>query len=379
MGRAFSLLTKYKMSRFSRSCKKNPMAPIASPGMGMPGQEPIHNTIKTVRKKLRASYPEMTEEQVAECADLLSNWENIKEKYLRGLEDLTKAAVTEAIEEAQDFPDGYPNQRTLEDGQERMEEAVARVHRMQISLLLYEAGDENFKAKMLGGFKRFVPEFTYGPYHAAIQIGNIVLDWDDSSLVIPRQITASLSSLREKATNLIFHGNVHRAREGDVLPRVEHRFRPGAEEAASDFTKQVNIVLDLSIEKNVMINELASLIEKYNTKYYYGIFSCNCQRFVKEVLEVMGISKHADTFHGRLRKHEEILLKRGTHQVMEFNTHAMVDDYVRKHKDNLSEEDAEFCMCHYLLFHCWGKKHPSREAWKCDPSTCQVKFCKASA
>ena len=336
---------------------------------------------RKVSSKLQESFASMLDEEVMEgYADCLSCWASIKEKYLAGLLD----PVTDILS----AKGSIQTLRNLEYQQEVEEEtngAQAASSRVHVSLFLYESRDIKLKERVSEAFAPYMmppssshAEFSYGPFHAAIQIGDIVLDWDESSLVIPRRVTASLDTLWEKPTSLIFHDTLQRMRMGDVVPRVVYALKPGVEEA--DFGTQVNIVADLSAEnKDTLINQLAALIEKYNTKYYYGLFSCNCQKFVKEVLQVMGISKHTETFHDQQRMHEQVLLKRGKDQILEFNTHTMVDDYVRKYKDIMSKEDAEFCMCHYLLFHCWGKKHPSREAWKCDPSTCQAEFCKVSA
>ena len=318
----------------------------------------IDRTLEQVKKRIRKVGGRGPNE-VSQLAGKLSNKERLKKEYF--LLRRTDNALKDTFDEAAAFQMGYPNEAARKDSEERIAARTEHVKKLEVTLLLYELKDEYLKQRVSKLFARYVREFTYGPFHAALKIGNLILEWDDSSLVIPHYNTSGTQ---------VFHGNVHEE-ELHVASPKEIQVRAGQERTVEGFMERANVILDISQEKEYLLDAVAEVVVKYNTKYRYGIFSQNCQHFVMDVLFALGITDTAETFKGKLKTLEAVLLQRNDQ--LEFNTHEELDDYVRKNIDSMSQEDIEFCHCHYLLFHAWSRKFPDKPAWKCDAKSCNHK------
>lgn len=91
---------------------------------------------------------------------------------------------------------------------------------------------------------------TYGYLHTGIQINNKVVDWDLTGLVIPRQFSSTVY-------------------------------------AALDITSAGTSSLKKTPELMVKVTQF---IAKWNSSYEYQTFTRNCQHFVNELLEEIGIN-----------------------------------------------------------------------------------------
>ena len=327
--------------------------------------------LETVVKKIEKAFPTKGRNETKELAEWLSEKEKFKKQYFVPLQKRAASAMRVTFEEAKAFgrsaSSGYPNESTKQGSQDRITDEIQAVKKLEVHLLLYELKDEHLKQETAKFFHKYVHSFTFGPYHAALKIGDMVLEWDDSSLIIPRP-----ASDKEDTTGrtLVFEANVHEGNSSSDLEIQEVPVRAGAERTLQGINKQVNYLLDITEEKEHLLDSLAHVIVMYNTKFHYGLFTCNCHHFAIEMLSAMGKEDDARLFQRKTQEHADILIKRGDKAVAEFNNHKDLDDYVTANIDTMSQEDDEFCHCHYLLFHAWNKKFPNKPAWKCD-STCQ--------
>ena len=145
--------------------------------------------------------------------------------------------------------------------------------------------------------------------------------------------------------------------------------RAGAAETGQHFDTIVEQLTNIKMEKEQLVDELVAVAVRYNTKFTYGLFSSNCQYFVRDCLHVMGIRDKEELFDGRLRDHAAVLMKEGLKGCEEFNSHQDLDDYVRENLQDMNQSELEFCLCHYLIFHAFQKASP-KEAWQCQSHTC---------
>ncbi len=324
-----------------------------------------------VCKKIRRASPDMGDNKVRDLAECLCSQELFTERYFKPLLRRLKDAVSATFDEGAAFAvRGYPNDRTKAASTARMASEIDRVKAIQVELLLYELQGQNWQ-KIARLFHRFVPDCTYGPYHAALKIGDLILEWDDDSLIIPREetFTATAETAAPDGPTLIFRATVH-DKTGQNESAIDIPTRGGAEATAVGFDQHANHLLDITEEKEHLLDALAEMIVRYNTKFEYGVFSCNCQYFAAEMLSALGIEDQAEHFQRTTKDlFAKILLKRSD-KVDEFNTHAELDEYVREHIDTMDHEDLQFCHCHYLLFHAWRKQSDKKVAWRCDPSRC---------
>ncbi len=340
---------------------------------------PIDPYLETVKKKLQGlrQCRKMGENQLHELAECLTDKKKFRERYFDPLLARANKALCTTMEEAETFVGGsVPNELTRDDSRERMRSGYDQVQNLKVELLLFELKDEYLKQELARFFHKYVHQCTYGPFHAALKIGNLILDWDETSLVIPytaesHDLTAA-SQLNLMERTLVFRGNIHATDPGAVTA-VEIPVRGGVELTAAAFTEQINHLLDITEEKVCLLDTLAEKMVYFNTKQRYGVLSYNCQHFVTEVLWALGLESLADSFQGKTRAFFDVILaSRGlTGQGSEFNTHADLDDFVRENNDTITFEDLEFCHCHYLLFHAWGQRF-DKPAWRCAGDRCQA-------
>ena len=336
----------------------------------------VDKDFEEVRKRLGKAYPEKGQNEIRQLALDLSDHERMKERWFGHLLKITDQAVEHVKNEASDFEKagGFHNQSERRKSGGRIRSGLQPVQSLEVRLLLYELKDETVLHSVAKVLSRYMDNFMYGPFHAALQIGDVILDWGPGSLVVPRfQVPASECETQDAANpQPIFDASVHIRSSDPVVVVNDIPLRTGAERTREFFINQIKIAVDISQEKKSLIDEVVLMAVKYNTKFDFGLFSCNCQYFVVDVLSSLGITDPENTFEGKLKQHRYLLTKRGeTVAVEEFNSHQELDDHVRQHLDTMEREDLEFCHCHYLLFHSWGVRRPSEGAWHCDHDTCQ--------
>lgn len=333
----------------------------------------LNNTyLEQVSKKIWSAFPEKGKSKINDLAKGLIDTEEMKKRYFNHLLKRTNTAIDVAFEEAEAFPNGYHNEATKKGSQERVARKISRVKHLEVKLLMFELKDEYLKQQLARFFHRYVHQFMYGPFHVAIQIGNMILEWGPSSLVIPHSIPNPQTRPKIGGPRMpVFSTTIHEAGDDCSSMCSEIPLRAGAEQMQEGFMRQVNILLDISQEKEYLIDELAQVAVRYNKKFHYGLFSCNCQHFAVDVLQVLGIRDHIEVFKGKLKDHADVLMKRGLDLEGEFNSHQDLDEYVQANIDSMGPDDLEFCYCHYLLFHAWNMKCPDQPAWQCNSQTCQ--------
>ena len=337
----------------------------------------VDKNFEEVKRRLEKACTDKGQNEIRELAADLSNHERMKERWFGHLLRIADRAVETVKREATDFEEagGFHNQADRTGSRERIAKQLRSVQSLEIRLLLYQLKDETLLQGIAISFGRYMDKFTYGPFHAALQIGNVILDWGPESLVIPRlQDPASAYQPQGGAEpGPLFEANVHQRNSDPVVMVSDIPLRAGAERTRELFNEQLDIAVDISQEKKYLIDEVVTMAVKYNTKFHYGLFTCNCQHFVVDQLSSLGITDPEKAFEGKLKQHADLLKQRGEREVEveEFNSHQELDEYVCQHLDTMEREDLEFCHCHYLLFHCWQTKRPNEGAWQCDPGTCQ--------
>lgn len=205
--------------------------------------------------------------------------------------------------------------------------------------------------------------FAFGPLHAGLVVGNICIEWDESSLVIPMPVAPD--------------------NPGDFAAHVGSgaSWQDGARQVVRDMSianrrnmqtpVKLGIIYNYHDQKERLINDLVDLIVRYNRSKKYGLFRCNCQDFVKDALKALRIRKELK-FDGSLGEYFETL-KHGAVASSEFNTHDQLDDYVHAHMGTMDKREMEYLLCLYFQFHSAEIRllRPEEEDdWVCPVKTC---------
>lgn len=203
-------------------------------------------------------------------------------------------------------------------------------------------------------------KMEYGPLHAAVIVGDVVVEWGTEELVEPRH---DLNYVTEFLANV--------ADQGEWQERQEH-IQAGISLAdrQGDIEEKLHIVCKSMEEKSKMIDKLVDLIVEYNSSKKYHLFKCNCQHFVHEALATLGI-KNPIKFEGRLQEIFEQKKKGKVKVPHDLKTHKSLDEYAKAHKHELKLQDLEYLQCLYFKEHLPKiERSGDPEEWVCGLPSC---------
>ena len=218
-------------------------------------------------------------------------------------------------------------------------------------------------------------EMQFGPLHAALQVGDVILEWNDSHLVRPYLCD--------------YEDEIH-VMQVDMQPHSEWvnyttRNTPKMKEAAEqlDFAEQIDQIYMVTSKKKEMIDALIDVIIRYNKKYHYNSLHRNSQHFVIDALKALQV-ENPTAFTGGLSDYFKELVKGRTPSIpKQFKTHQDLDAYVimikrEGHTNDMPQHDLEFILTLYFRFHLESKEELRKnskalEEWKCQEANCQIK------
>ena len=221
---------------------------------------------------------------------------------------------------------------------------------------------QNALPPFVSSFARML-QLEFGALHAALVIDNVLVEWDDGSLILPSKDQAEwvfqtrLRGDYDKATQAMKSGMKDSARE-------------------IDFERQIEQVFEVTKEKQLAIDQLIQVIIHYNKSYEYSVLSRNCQHFVIDAMKALGVEE-IPHFSGVFENYFTELKRGKSKNVLEkFDTHAALDEHVNTIiKPGLTQHDLEYLLCQYFMFHVSSRKKSPRgqeQDWKCEEETCRM-------
>lgn len=308
----------------------------------------------------------MTEEEVRELAETLITPEAIKEKYFSHIVSRMTKAMSGAEEDAMELVTSkrFRNESQKNQTKERLHYERKNVLKVNVKLLWTELTPltqigANFICPRLKE-----KGFLYGPFHVSLLVGDVILEWNNNSLVEPR---------RTANPDAIIAANVGEPPELSV-PIDASLHNPALVQSFVSTAKDIACTAENKLH---MIDQLCKVIARYNKKQTYGTFSTNCQHFAQDLLMGLGMDREAEMFAGKSRALAQAVIdgfgcSKIYKTLAEFNSHEELNKYVTEKGESLNREDLEFCQLHYLLFHTWSTKYPERDEWKCNEGECKL-------
>lgn len=200
--------------------------------------------------------------------------------------------------------------------------------------------------------------FKYGGLHAGLIIGDIIIKWNPNSLIVP---------LPEYGLSSDFQAHVEevgtwRGRAGEMIKDMSK-----TSHESMDTTKILEVLYSCRDEKEALLDRLSAVIVSYNRSKKYSVFFCNCQHFVGDVLQALGVEK-VPKFEGNLGSYfQELKQGRGA-TCIQFDSHAELDVYVKANYQTLDKREKEYLLCLYFQFHSAKLKSltpEEQEKWEC--------------
>ena len=313
-----------------------------------------------VKRKLKQTdkYKGLDANGYEEMVDELTNPERIMELFSHLLGDTFIDAVTSQhfVTDKTDLE----GPEELRDAKEREQRRFGKVASIPVKLYLKDL--EKVKSKK-GKFFCFsaarLLDMDFGGQHAAIMVGDVVLEWNTTSLVIP-----------SNDDDERFHFSADIGRFSGYHADAAKSIPPSAA-PVQEIKEEIDLLFDTAAKKRDVLYSLAKLISKYNSSFYYNVVVRNCQTFVQDCFKVLEIPKRP-TFSNQLEKHFQ-QVKQGKVKAPDvFQKHEDVDAHVStlEQRDELESahlDDLECLLIAYLQHHN-GKP--------CSLETCKVMLVK---
>ena len=304
----------------------------------------------------------MTPKQVAQ--HLISK-EEISDYFSSLVEQRATMAIEENLnEEKCEFTSTYEESRA----QERGEQRFTKLCDLPLKLILTPLC---VGGRVISKFASLL-EMQFGPLHAALQVGDVILEWNDSSLVVPHFAEHDDQLMKTDVRHLTDWVSFT---SGEV-PRVREAIQ------TLDYRKQIELVYKVTAEKQRLIDSLVEVIVMYNRQCYYDIIRRNCQHFVMDALKALGVNEPIE-FTGGLGEYFKAL-KQGRSRALhaKFTDHVHLDSYVREKEqtgeiNQLTKHDLEYLLAWYFRYHLEQKTQLQRDnkeeelcRWSCEVKGC---------
>ena len=313
-----------------------------------------------VLKKLKkAEQLDLSAEQQEQMALNLSSEAKMKEEYFGDLLKSAREAVEEVRKEKEEHKGGIRNRQEQQVCMIGIAKEAYQVKTIEVQLAFRTLRTSRWQ-RIAELIHRYVKNFEYGAFHAAIIIGDTVLEWNDSSLVIPQRLSD---------TEWAFRNSVHTYEAGSMTAELGSPvpLRATDEETEKHFHCIIEKIEGIRKEKELLVEALVEVAVRYNTKFHYGIISNNCQHFVKDCLEVLGTPNEKFPFSQRVKELADKLVRGGQNTMSDdFATHEELSSYVAANLPQMTVPDIEYCLCLYHLFHAF-QGNP-----KCSNATCRA-------
>lgn len=289
-----------------------------------------------VREKLKKhpDYVNSADKEISALAEDLCQVEKTRQVYFDSMIHCQADIAAEAFEE----DDGDTLLHSLEMEKQKQRDCfhIANVCDLSIKLHLVQLKK---KVPLAGTFSSLLG-CEYGPYHAGLIVDEVVLEWNDSSLVIPRGSTMNTGS--------VYQENV--SKRSRLVAVADEKIKDVSSKK-HDIENKFQVLWSAATAKAKVIDELVKVIVQYNTQKQYSVFGCNCQHFVSDAMKALEI-REPPTFSGKLGEYFQKLKK---HQKIpkHFPTHEDLDIYVAANleRNKISEDEKEYLLCVYFQFH----------------------------
>ena len=199
--------------------------------------------------------------------------------------------------------------------------------------------------------------WNYGAFHSFLSLNGLILEWNDSSLVIP---------------HLDFEKMVYYSYEikDGFLWRILKSIKNGLINIVNFITSFITKSWHI---KDIVERELDIICQEcvdFNTNRFYGFTSINCQFFVDTILKGIGAELK---FEGEMEREINYFKKNGeldfTFREHKFNTRKQLDDYAKLHFFSLKNDERKLLFLFKNTFEARRMANIDKETGKFKNST----------
>lgn len=314
--------------------------------------------------KTQASVDTLSESAKSELAASLIDPKLLWEDYFSGLIDDAADAVEENVAEKESE---LCHSLEVRHARRRGEHRFGDVCNFPLKLIFTPLKRGRGLAKTFASLL----EMEFGPLHAALQVGRVVLEWSDNSMVTPYPCDYEDEVMKldmQPYSEWVKYTGKHHSEAKKTIEGL-------------DYAGQIELTYKIASEKKRLLDALIEVIIQYNKFHYYNLFDRNCQHFVSDALEALKVELPAE-FKGGLGKYYKALIAGKTPSVpSKFKTHSHLDLYIKQKQEDgtitsMPEHDLEFILALYFRFHLESKTKLKKDRKALDEWHCEEEHCR---
>ena len=298
-----------------------------------------------------SNFVEATAAEITAMSELLGEREPFRDRYFKKF-DITCIKTVNEVSHDQSCAGSVSRSELRKRSNKRFE----RILNVDMRLLL--------RASSRRTWWRFFGGLGSTPLHCALQVGDFVFEWNESSLVIPVDVGCS-------ADAPVLFSPVQEQSEWFAKVQSE---REAIQESVvkNNYEMQIALYFKWTEEKEKILLNFIDKVVEFNRRREYHPHSCNSQFFVGEAMKALGISKPPN-LSSTIKEHINDLAKSITqHSIKGISSHANLDTTVAAHLDKLSQVEIEYLMAHYLMFHMDSYECNKQPKWECPVLQCRL-------
>ena len=303
----------------------------------------LKDVIEKVKKHRK--FKDLNDDEAKVMAKRLTDHHELHAEFSHLLDMVFEKEASEVQEEAEatDYGEDLETKREKDAARDRAVQRLKNASQMPVQLHLRELNRKNLPPRFVDQFAKLFA-VIYGPLHAALIVGDVTLEWDDSSLVVPERGVVEPDIQMDIAGSTSAMQAI--AKQQSAMKRAVKSL---------DYNTQVEQIYTATVDRSKMIHSLIEVIVKYNRYHKYSMAKKNCQTFVIDAMKAMGV-KVPPQPTGRLKEYLKELRLGVKNIPEEFQTHKELDRYVRESQktgefDELTQHDKEYLLCLYFQFH----------------------------
>lgn len=181
--------------------------------------------------------------------------------------------------------------------------------------------------------------WNYGAFHSSLILNGYVLEWDDSSLVMPNVDYEQLVSFSFEVE-----------KDGMIM-RILKRIKRALVNFGNFIIYYINedwLLKDIADEE---LNKICEVCVRFNTNRIYSGMTINCQYFVDKVLEKLGIKLE---FEGEMKREFEYFKNFGELDFKfwnyKFNTRKQLDEFAKTYYNELKKDEKKLLLLYKSTF-----------------------------
>ena len=307
-----------------------------------------------IKMKLRRQpmFEELSQDEIERTSEILGEIEPFRQRYFSNLIEVTSTKVIREVNHDQLHAASVSRRDLKQRSNMRFEQLLD----VKMQLLLRASNQQRSWFRFLSST----------PLHCALQVGEYVFEWNESSLVIP----VDVSSAHDEP--VLFSPIQERSEWFSSVQSDKRKIKDSI--SKNDYEMQIDLHFKWTEAKEQIILAFVDKVIQFNRYKTYHSRNCNSQSFVNEAMVALGI-KTPPKLSSTIKEHvNELGRGMARRELKGISSHDSLDAAVNSHSPSLSKLEVEYLMAHYLLFHMddFERRRQPDKKWECPFVTCKL-------